>query len=611
MGRAVESSSGSALARAAHDHPPLRRGRIVAALMLTMALAAMDTTIVATAVPQIVGDLGGYTAFAWVFSAYLLAQTVTIPVYGKLADTVGRRPVLLGGVAVFLAGSALCAAAWNMPSLIAFRAVQGLGAGAIQATVLTVSADLYPVEERGRIQAAFSTVWGAAAVTGPLMGGFFADYLSWRWIFLANLPVGAVALWLLVRELHEPRRPQAGQGGQDGRDGRDGRGRREGRVRVDWAGALLMLCTGFALILALIQGGVVWPWLSGPSLALFAAAAVGVVAVVVVERRAADPVMPMWLWTRRALAGSSITQLCIGVIMIGPMAFLPVYAQEVLGLGPIAAGFVVATMTMGWPLAAALCNRLYLRIGFRDTALIGALTACAAAAWVLALPPRPAVWPLVCATFLLGLGLGLLSPTLVVGAQSVVGKWERGTVTGAVVFSRNLGQSVGAAVLGAISNAVLAAGIADAPRELRGVLPERIDDIGDGLGGGAGLTGEAADYLHRTLASATHAVYLGTMAACVTAVLVLLFVTPRRFAPHPPDPRSTEEAPDAGELPDTGEVPAAGETPDAGDAPGPADVPGPGNADGGTGDGSGAPGRSGAPGSPEHRERRGHREPRG
>ncbi|MFD8591178.1 MDR family MFS transporter [Streptomyces sp. NPDC059637] len=598
MGRAVESSSGNTRARAAHDHPPLRRGRIVAALMLTMALAAMDTTIVATAVPQIVGDLGGYTAFAWVFSAYLLAQTVTIPVYGKLADTVGRRPVLLGGVAVFLAGSALCAAAWDMPSLIAFRAVQGLGAGAIQATVLTVSADLYPVEERGRIQAAFSTVWGAAAVTGPLMGGFFADYVSWRWIFLANLPVGAVALWLLVRELHEPRRPPAGQDGREGRDGRDGRdgregrSRREGRVRVDWAGALLMLCTGFALILALIQGGVVWPWLSGPSLALFAAAAVGVVAVVVVERRAADPVMPMWLWTRRALAGSSITQLCIGVIMIGPMAFLPVYAQEVLGLGPIAAGFVVATMTMGWPLAAALCNRLYLRIGFRDTALIGALTACAAAAWVLALPPRPAVWPLVCATFLLGLGLGLLSPTLVVGAQSVVGKWERGTVTGAVVFSRNLGQSVGAAVLGAISNAVLAAGIADAPRELRGVLPERIDDIGDGLGGGAGLTGEAADYLHRTLASATHAVYLGTMAACVTAVLVLLFVTPRRFAPHP---RST------------------GEAPDTGDAPGPADVPGPGNADRGTGDGSGAPGRSGAPGSPEHREqrkRRGHREHR-
>src|SRR5438067_819912 len=214
-----------------------RRGAVVAALMLAMALAALDATIVSTAVPQIVGDLGGFSYFSWLFSGYLLAVTVTLPVYGKLSDTFGRKPVLIAGSAVFLLGSLLCAVAWNMGALIAFRIVQGLGGGALQGTVQTLAADLYPLEERPKIQAKLSTVWAVAAVAGPGIGGVLAAYADWRWIFLVNLPIGAVALWLIARHLHEPQRSS--------------RETTATRTRVDWAGALAVFACGGVLLTAL------------------------------------------------------------------------------------------------------------------------------------------------------------------------------------------------------------------------------------------------------------------------------------------------------------------------------------------------------------------------
>ncbi len=202
----------SVVDEAAPGPGPDRRGAVVAALMLAMALAALDATIVSTAVPQIVGDLGGFSLFSWLFSGYLLAVTVTLPVYGKLSDTFGRKPVLVVGAALFLLGSLLCALAWNMAALIAFRVLQGLGGGALQGTVQTLAADLYPLEERPRIQARLSTVWAVSAIAGPGLGGVLAAYADWRWIFLINLPVGALALWLIVRHLHEPPREKSPRG---------------------------------------------------------------------------------------------------------------------------------------------------------------------------------------------------------------------------------------------------------------------------------------------------------------------------------------------------------------------------------------------------------------
>ncbi|WP_191873588.1 MFS transporter [Streptomyces filipinensis] len=477
-----------------------RRGAVVAALMLAMALAALDATIVSTAVPQIVGDLGGFSVFSWLFSGYLLAVTVTLPVYGKLSDSFGRKPVLVAGAAVFLVGSTLCAAAWNMAALIAFRIVQGLGGGALQGTVQTLAADLYPLAERPRIQARLSTVWAVSAVAGPGLGGMLAAYADWRWIFLVNLPIGAAALWLVVRHLHEPERERP-----------DG----TARARVDWAGALAVFACGAVLLTALVQGGVAWPWLSAPSLALFGAGLALAGVVVVVERRAAQPVIPGWVWRRRTIAAVNLALGALGLLMVAPSVFLPTYAQSVLGLGPAAAGLVLCVWTLTWSGSAALSQHVYRRIGFRDTALtgigLGALI-------LLAFPflPYPGSWwqPMLL-MLALGGALGLFQLPLIIGVQSTVGWSERGTTTASVLFCRQTGQTVGASLFGAVANGVLAARLGGAGD---------LDSVTRALDAGT-----APETTRRAIADAVHAVYLGAAGAAALAFVVLLLVAPRTF----------------------------------------------------------------------------------
>nr|WP_309234239.1 MFS transporter [Streptomyces lunaelactis] len=484
--------------------PPGRgRGPVVAALMLGMALAALDGTIVSTAVPQIVGDLGGFTVFSWLFSGYLLAVTVSLPVYGKLSDTFGRKPVLITGIVVFLVGSLLCAGAWNMASLIAFRVVQGLGGGALQGTVQTIAADLYPLKERPKIQAKLSTVWASAAVAGPAIGGLLAAYADWRWIFLINLPVGAVALWLVARHLVEPQRTKPVR-----------------RPRIDWAGALAVFAAGTLLLTALVQGGIAWPWLSAPSLALLGGSAVLIAVTVLIERRAAEPIIPGWVWRRRTIAAVNLALGALGLLMVAPTVFLPTYAQSVLGLGPIAAGFVLSVMTLSWPVSAALSNHVYNRIGFRRTAIIGiALAALILAAFPL-LPYPGEPWQPALIMLLLGGALGLFQLPLIVGVQSTVGWSERGTTTASVLFCRQVGQSMGAALFGAVANTVLAS-------RLGGTGD--LDSVSHALADPASLTAESADHLRRAVDAAVDHVYVGAAAAAVVALLVLVFVAPRRF----------------------------------------------------------------------------------
>ncbi|WP_433549485.1 MDR family MFS transporter [Streptomyces sp. CA-294286] len=534
--------------------------------MLGMALAALDGTIVATAVPQIVGDLGGFTVFSWLFSGYLLAVTVTLPVYGKLSDTFGRKPVLITGIALFLLGSVLCALSWSMPALIAFRIVQGLGGGAIQGTVQTVAADLYPLRERPRIQARLSTVWAVSAVAGPAVGGVLAGYADWRWIFLINLPVGAVALWLIAKYLREPGRVpppgreeagpkeagrKASARGAAGHEtalrgaaerepttgeaaGRESVARERTapsvRSRVDWAGALAVFACGGLLLTALVQGGVVWPWLSAPSLALFAASAVLVVVVVLVERRAAEPILPGWVWRRRTIAAVNVALGALGLLMVAPMVFLPTYAQSVLGLDPTAAGFVLSVMTLSWPLSAALSQHVYRRIGFRQTAIVGMSFAVLVLAAFPLLPFPGEAWQPALIMLLLGAALGLFQLPLIVGVQSTVGWSERGTATASILFYRQLGQSVGAAVFGAVANATLASRLAAAPEEMRDGLPADLDSVSHALTDPAStLPAAAADYLRRAVDVAVDHVYMGAAGAGVLALVALVVLAPRRF----------------------------------------------------------------------------------
>lgn len=488
--------------------------------MLGMALAALDGTIVSTAVPQIVGDLGGFAVFSWLFSGYLLAVTVTLPVYGKLSDTFGRKPVLIAGIILFLVGSLLCATAWNMASLIAFRVVQGLGGGALQGTVQVIAADLYPLKERPKIQAKLSTVWATSSIAGPTLGGLLAGYADWRWIFLINLPVGAVALWLAVRYLHEPDRTSAAPSGARETP------TRPLRRRIDWAGALAVFATGALLLTALVQGGVAWPWISAPSFAFLGGSAVLAAVTVVIERRATDPIIPGWVWRRRTIAAVNLALGALGLLMVAPTVFLPTYAQSVLGLGPIAAGFVLSAMTLSWPVSAALSNRLYNRIGFRLTAVIGISLALLVLLAFPLLPYPGQAWQPALIMLLLGAALGLFQLPLIIGVQSTVGWSERGTATASILFCRQVGQSVGAALFGAVANGVLAARLTNAPTP---GLPDDLDSVSKALENPATLTAEAADYLRRAMDSAVDYVYLGAAGAAAVSLLVLVFVAPRRF----------------------------------------------------------------------------------
>jgi EmrB/QacA subfamily drug resistance transporter len=497
--------------------------------MLSTALVALDSTVIATAVPSIVRDVGGFTQFPWLFSIYLLSQAVTVPLYGRFADVVGRRPVLYVGIALFLLGSVLCAGAWNMPVLIAARAVQGLGAGAVQPASMTVVGDLYTVAERARVQGYLASVWGTSSVVGPALGGLFSEYLSWRWIFVINIPVGIVAAWMLHRHLHEdvPRR----------------------RHTLDWWGAAALMLGCSVLILALLEGGVAWSWTSTPGIALPVAGLALLVAFVLIERRCAEPVLPLWVFGRRVLLGGNLSSLAVGAVLIGLSSYVPTYAQGVLGAGPLTAGFAVAALSLGWPLAATVSGRVYLRIGFRDTALIGCGWIVLGTLACTRLTADTALWAVAAACFVVGVGLGLCSSPTIVAVQSVVGWERRGVVTGTAMFCRSIGSAVGVAVFGAVANSTLASRLARPPAALAGHLPGR-DQAENTLltGPSSGASEAVLSYLRTTLFDATHRVFIGLVVVAVLAAVGVALM-PRRTTPlasaSPSDASNAHESPKA------------------------------------------------------------------
>ena len=432
------------------------RGPILISLMLSTSLVALDSTIVATAVPSIVGDLGGFSQFPWLFSVYLLAQAVSVPVYGKLADLFGRKPIMLFGIGLFLFGSVLCGFAWSMPALIAFRAVQGLGAGAVQPMSVTIAGDIYTLAERAKAQGYLASVWAISAVVGPTLGGLFAQYLTWRWIFFVNIPLCALAAWMLVRKFNEPLRPRV-------------------RRQIDYLGSASLTIGCTLLILGLLEGGQAWAWDSGISIAILAGGALLIALFVAVQRRAAEPVLPLWVFTRRVLLASAVIALLVGAVLLGLTTYVPTFVQTVLGTGPLVAGFALATLTIGWPISAALSGRLYLRLGFRQTALIGSVLVVIGAGLCTLLGSSSSVWQVAATCFVVGLGMGLVASPTLIAAQSSVGWTERGVVTANNLFFRSIGSAVGVAVFGAIANTTL--GGATASTVTPAALAEATHDV--------------------------------------------------------------------------------------------------------------------------------------
>lgn len=459
---------------------------VIASIMAAMFMVAIEATIIATALPQIVGQLGGLHLYSWVFASFLLAQTATAVVFGKLSDIYGRKPVLLTGIGIFLVGSALCGFAWSMPSLIGFRLLQGVGAGAVQPVAITIVGDLYSARERGKVQGFIASVWAVSAVVGPLAGAFIVQTLSWPWVFWINLPVGLAAVAGFVTFLHETvareRRP------------------------VDVLGAVLFTVAVSAFMAALTEiAQSAW---TAVALAL-ALSAVAFLLFVGQERRAIDPMIAVRLWRRRPILLANGASLLAGMALIGLTTFLPVYVQGVLGRSAMVAGLAMTMTVLGWPVGATLAARSIPRFGLRRIMVAGSFFLPLGAAPFVLLTAESSPALAGAGSLLMGFGMGLLSTTSLVLIQEIVDWSERGSATASNIFSRNLGSTLGATSLGAILNYGLARygnGRPVTSDELRALL-EQSQSNG---AGGAGL--------RAALESSLHLTFCGVLAVALMAV---------------------------------------------------------------------------------------------
>jgi EmrB/QacA subfamily drug resistance transporter len=430
---------------------------ITIALMLGMSLAALDTTIVGTALPSIVGKLGGITLYSWVFSIYLLTSTTTVPIYGKLADLYGRKPLFLFGATLFLIGSVASGAAQTMEQLIIFRAVQGLGAGAVVPIVLTIIGDIFVLEERAKVQGLFSGVWGISSVVGPLVGGLIVDKLSWRWVFFINIPFGLASMLLLIFVFKETIERK--------------------KHHLDYVGTLTLTGSIVSLLFALLQGGTTWSWISFQSIGLFVGSIVLFGLFIYTEQRAAEPILPLELFKNRIITISSIGGVVLGVLMFGITTYVPLFVQGVKGGSATSAGVTLGPLLLAWPIAASVSGKIAIRYGYRFTAVMGMLAAAIGVALTTFFNAQTSLPFIIVAMVFVGAGLGFASSVFILSVQNAVPWNLRGVATATTQFFRTMGGTVGVAIMGTILNAQMVQRFAPIYRQFAEVASHLPRDI--------------------------------------------------------------------------------------------------------------------------------------
>ena len=475
----------------------MSRNRIIvvtAGIMLSLFLASMESTVVATAMPTIVGQLGGLEHYSWVFSAFMLASTTAVPLYGKLSDIYGRRKLYVSAMALFLIGSVWCGLATSMTQLIFARALQGVGAGGILPLAFILIGEMFTLEQRARMQGLFSGVWGVSSIVGPLLGGFLVDQFSWRWIFYINIVPGLVAAALVAfawRDHHAH--------GQD-------------RPAVDYAGAALLTVSVVMLLLGLMGSGTSsWILISG-SVVLF-------IVLLWVERRAPDPVLPLSLFPDRLFATATAHGIFTGWALFGSVSFIPLFVQAVLGTTATQAGITLTPLLMGWVMASIIGTRLMLTVGYRRLGLIGT-AAFTVGAFLMSQAGMNTSQPsLMVFVTLMGIGMGLSIPSYLIAVQTSVNRRQLGTATSTLQFSRSIGGTLGVSVMGAALSARLASNLVESRLD-----PELVRRLLDPLPGAEVVIAEGA---RAAMADAIHLVFIIAFVAAALA-MVTVFFTPRK-----------------------------------------------------------------------------------
>jgi EmrB/QacA subfamily drug resistance transporter len=407
-----------------------RRQVVTGGVLLGMFLAALEATVVGTAMPTVIASLGGLDRYSWVFSAYLLAATVTVPVWGRLSDLFGRRPLYLAGVTLFLIGSTLSGASQTITELIIFRAVQGLGAGGLIPLSLTINGDIYTLRERAKIQGMFSGVWGLASIIGPLAGGFITDHWHWRWVFLINIPFGLAAAAVVGSALVEPQRDH--------------------RPIVDYAGAIWLTLAAMFLLIALVESGDVRVWMNPVMIGVAMGVLIFSALFVRAERRAADPIVPFSLFQNRVVTVGCIIGFLVGAAMFGALAFIPLFVQGAMGGSATDAGVLLTPFLLGWFATAVAGGRLMLKVGYRKTVLAGLFVLLLSFVALSTFGRTTSRGLLVADMALMGSGMGLVMFSLLVTMQTSVVRSQLGIATSLNQFSRSMGQTVGVALMGTV-----------------------------------------------------------------------------------------------------------------------------------------------------------------